>query len=103
MGSGNIDITDLKITLTKEGEEQSTSFGPKPVVEENENDPPTIGKGSAIETKKIKKRPPKRVEKVEVSGKVVNKKGKPVKKAKIMLIDDNYNAIEQLVTDKEGL
>jgi Cna protein B-type domain. len=101
--SGNIDIKDLKITLSKEGEEQNTSFGPGPVSEENESGPPSLGKGGAIETKKIKKRPPKRVEKVEVSGKVVNKKGKPVKKAKVILIDDNYNAVEELETDKEGL
>jgi hypothetical protein len=101
--SGNTDITDLKISLSDKGEKQKTSFGPGPVAEENENGSPTFGKGGAIETKKIKKRPPKRVEKVEVSGKVVNKKGKPVKKAKVILIDDNYNAVEELQTDKEGL
>ena len=101
--SGNIDITGLKITLSEKGEKQKSSFGPKPATKENASEPPMLGKGGAIETKKLKKRPPKKVEKVEVSGKVVNKKGKPVKKAKVILIDDNYNAVEELETDKEGL
>ena len=65
--------------MSEKGEKQKTSFGPKPVTEENASGPPMLGKGGAIETKKIKKRPPKKAEKVEVSGKVVNKKGKPVK------------------------
>ena len=101
--SGNIDIVDLKITLSEKGEKQKSSFGPKPGAEQNEIKPTTLGKGEAIETKKNKKRVPKKPEKVEVSGKVVNKKGKPVKKAKVILIDENYNSVEELETDKEGL
>ena len=61
--SGNIDIKDLKITLSKDGEEQNTAFGPKPVVEENESGPPALGIGGAIETKKIKHFTTKRFEK----------------------------------------
>ncbi len=46
---------------------------------------------------------PKKKEKVFVSGKVVNKKGKPVKKATVIVIDQNYNSVAELETDKEGL
>ena len=43
------------------------------------------------------------MEKVSLNGKVLNKKGKPVKKAKVILIDENYNAVEEIETNKEGL
>jgi len=107
--SGNANIEDLKITISKKGEKQNASFGSKPVNnDEVVSLPPELGKGGALETGAVKpsKKPakrPKKIEKVSVSGKVVNKKGKPVKKAKVILIDENYNAVEELETDKEGL
>ena len=101
--SGNIDIKDLKVTLSEKGEKQKSSFGPKPnVSDDNVQGPPTLQKGGALAGKTMKK-PPKKVEKVSVSGKVLNKKGKPVKKAKIILFDENYNPVEELETNKEGL
>jgi len=63
---------------------------------------PTLQKGGALAGRQTKK-PPKKVEKVSLSGKVLNKKGKPEKKAKILLFDENYNPVEELETNKEGL
>ena len=40
---------------------------------------------------------------VFVSGKVVNKEGKPIEKATVIVIDQNYNSVAELETDKEGL
>ena len=94
--SGNINIKDLKVTLSEKGEKQKSSFGPKPTVrDDNVEGPPTLQKGGALEARAIKK-PPKKVEKVSVGGKVLNKKGKPVKKAKIILFDENYNPVAEL-------
>ena len=99
--SGNIDIKDLKVTLSEKGEKQKSSFGPKPTLSsDNAEGPPALQKGGALADRTIKK-PPKKVEKVSVSGKVLNKKGKPVKKAKIILFDENYNPVEELETNKE--
>ena len=107
--SGNVNIKDLKITISKKGEKQNTSFGTESVIDDElVSATSDIGKsdslkaGTAVKEKKPKKRP-KKIEKVSVSGKVVNKKGKPVKKAKVILIDENYNAVEEIETDKEGL
>ena len=101
--SGNIDIKDLKVTLSKKGEKQKSSFGPKPTLSDDKiGAAPDLQKGGALAGRKIKK-PPKKVEKVSLNGKVLNKKGKPVKKAKIILFDENFNLVEELETDKEGL
>ena len=101
--SGNIDIKDLKVTLSEKGEKQKSSFGPKPTLSDDKIvAAPALQKGGALAGRKTKK-PPKKVEKVSLSGKVLNKKGKPVKKAKIILFDENYTPVEQLETDKEGL
>ena len=62
------------------------------------------GPPSQLTKKQVKKKKiPKKKEKVFVSGKVVNKKGKPVKKATVIVIDQNYNSVAELETDKEGL
>ena len=101
--SGNIDIKDLKVTLSEKGEKQKSSFGPKPTLSDDKiGAAPDLQKGGALAGRKIKK-PPKKVEKVSLNGKVLNKKGKPVKKAKIILFDENFNLVEELETDKEGL
>jgi len=101
--SGNIDIKDLKVKLSEKGAKQKSSFGPKPSLSDNNiGAPPDLKKGGALAGRTTKK-PPKKVEKVSLSGKVLNKKGKPVKKAKVILIDENYNAVEEIETNKEGL
>ena len=40
---------------------------------------------------------------VFVTGKVVNKKGKPIKKAKVIVINEDYNSVAEVETNKEGL
>ena len=101
--SGNIDIKDLKVTLSEKGEKQKSSFGPKPTLSDDKiGAAPDLQKGGALAGRKIKK-PPKKVEKVSLNGKVLNKTAKPVKKAKIILFDENFNLVEELETDKEGL
>ena len=76
--SGNIDIKDLKVTLSEKGEKQKSSFGPKPTLSDDKiGAAPALQKGGALAGRKTKK-PPKKVEKVSLSGKVLNKKGKPV-------------------------
>ncbi|OUW79849.1 MAG: hypothetical protein CBD77_01545 [bacterium TMED217] len=108
--SDNKDIKGLKVTLSEKGKNQKTSFGPKPESNDDlaltSSQEPEKDLNSELTKNKANKRPtkkPKKIEKVFVSGKVVNKKGKPVKKAKVILIDENYNAVEEIETDKEGL
>jgi hypothetical protein len=101
--SGNIDIKDLKVTLSEKGGKQKSSFGPEPTLSDDKiGATPDLQKGGALAGRQTKK-PPKKVEKVSLSGKVLNKKGKPEKKAKILLFDENYNPVEELETNKEGL
>ena len=45
----------------------------------------------------------KKKEKVYVNGKVVNRKGKPIKKAKVIVINEDYNSVAEVETNKEGL
>ena len=102
--SGNLDIENLEIELSEKGTKIKTSFGPEPTVDEEatasiEND----NEQKIVQKPKKRKRMPKKAEKVFVSGKVLNKKGKPFKKAVIILIDENYNAVSEIETDKEGL
>ena len=62
--SGNIDIKDLKVTLSEKGEKQKSSFGPKPTLSDDKiGAAPDLQKGGALAGRKIKK-PPKKVEKV---------------------------------------
>ena len=102
--SQNKSIKNLKVKLTEEGNKIKTSFGPNP---KTENGGANIAYGKSPITpnssQKSVKKIPKKVEKVFVSGKVINKKGKPVKKATIIVIDENYNSVAELETDKEGL
>jgi hypothetical protein len=101
--SGNIDIKNLKVTLSEKGEKQKSSFGPEPTLSDDKiGAAPDPQKGGALAGRQTKN-PPKKVEKVSLSGKVLNKKGKPEKKAKILLFDENYNPVEELETNKEGL
>ena len=105
--SGNTDIKDLKVTLSEKNQKkQKVSFGPKPT--DTGSADPMVHAAGAIGDKPdsqkiIKKKPPKKAEKVSLNGKVINQKGKPVKKAKIIIIDENYNAVKEIITDKEGL
>ena len=102
--SGNLDIDDLEIELSEKGTKVKTSFGPEPTI--NEEAAALIKYDTEQKTKqkaKKRKKMPKKAEKVFVSGKVLNKKGKPVKKAVIILIDENYNAVSEIETNKEGL
>ena len=100
----NIDIKDLKIKLTKgKSEEQVFTFGPKPeesITLSDISQKPNIKEN--IKNKNIYKIP-KRKEKVSINGRVKNQKGKPLKKVKIMLIDENFNVASQIETDKLGL
>ena len=102
--SGNLDIENLEIELSEKGNEIKTSFGPNPDTNEEAT---TLADENPdkkqIQKPKKRKRIPKKAEKVFVSGKVLNKKEKPVKKAVIILIDENYNSIAEIETDKEGL
>ena len=102
--SQNKNLTNLKIRLSKKGEKIKKSFGPNPKKKDDGTNM-TIDRGSSeIAKKQLKnKKIPKKQEKVFVSGKVVNKKGKPVKKATVIVIDENYNSVAELETDKEGL
>ena len=102
--SGNLDIEDLEIKLSKKGTRIKTSFGPEPII--NKEAATLIKNDTKQKTEqkpKKRKKMPKKAEKVFVSGKVLNKKGKPVKKAVIILIDENYNAVSEIETNKEGL
>ncbi len=102
--SRNESLKDLKIELTKKGNKIKASFGPKPKADDGGASMAYGGKPNITATKKKKKKKvPKKVEKVFVSGKVINKKGKPVKKATIIVIDENYNSVAEIETDKEGL
>ena len=102
--SGNLDIEDLEIKLSEKGTRIKTSFGPEPTI--NKEAAKLIKNDTKQKTEqkpKKRKKMPKKAEKVFVSGKVLNKKGKPVKKAVIILIDENYNAVSEIETNKEGL
>ena len=100
----NRSLKDLKVELTKEGNKIKASFGPKPKADDGGASMAHGGKiNTTTATPKKKKKIPKKVEKVFVSGKVINKKGKPVKKATIIVIDENYNSVAEIETDKEGL
>ena len=100
----NKNLTGLKIKLSKKGEEIKKSFGPNPEIKEGGANMAEGGPLSMLTKKQVKKKKiPKKKEKVFVSGKVVNKKGKPVKKATVIVIDQNYNSVAELETDKEGL
>jgi hypothetical protein len=100
----NKNLTGLKIKLSKKGEEIKKSFGPNPEIKEGGANMAEGGPPSQLTKKLVKKKKiPKKKEKVFVSGKVVNKKGKPVKKATVIVIDQNYNSVAELETDKEGL
>ena len=102
--SGNLDIEDLEIKLSEKGTRIKTSFGPEPTI--NKEAATLIKNDTKQKTEqkpKKRKKMPKKAEKVFVSGKVLNKKGKPVKKAVIILIDENYNAVSEIETNKEGL
>ena len=100
--SRNESLKNLKIDLTKDGNKIKASFGPKPKADDGGASMAYGGKPTTAAPKK-KKKVPKKVEKVFVSGKVINKKGKPVKKATIIVVDENYNSVAEIETDKEGL
>ena len=100
----NRNLTDLKIKLSKKGLELEESFGPNPEPGDDSINIETSEVNSGLINKSfLKKKIPKKREKVFVSGKVVNKKGKPVKKATVIVIDEDYNSVAELETDKEGL
>ena len=102
--SENKNLNNLKIRLSKKGEKIKKSFGPNPEKKVGDTNITSEQVPSKPTKKQIKKKKiPKKQEKVFVSGKVVNKKGKPVKRATVIVIDENYNSVAELETDKEGL
>ncbi|MDC3159086.1 carboxypeptidase-like regulatory domain-containing protein, partial [bacterium] len=94
--SENKNLTGLKIKLSKKGEKIKKSFGPNPEIKDGGANMAEVGPPSQLTKKQVKKKKiPKKQEKVFVSGKVLNKKGKPVKKATVIVIDQNYNSVAE--------